>query len=277
MQKEENKTVWNPLVSIIIPALNSEKTIEKCLNSVKNQTYNPIEIIVVDAGSEDKTVEIAKNWGATVIEPNIKNMAKQTNIGAENSNGEYIYRLDSDVVLSKSVVEECVLKCELGNCEAVSTYWGPDPSISFWAKIRKFEKDCYKYDSNRNVSRFYKKKVFDEIGGYNENMVYGEDYDIQNRIKNHNYHICFAESEGLHLGEPKTLKEVVSKQYHYGKTIKEFLRENKSKGLVQVSPFRRSFFTNWKKFVKNPFLTVAFLFYEFVYYSSTIVGYLKSY
>jgi glycosyltransferase involved in cell wall biosynthesis len=275
--KSSNKTSRNPLVSIIIPALNSEKTIEKCLNGVKNQTYNNVEIIVVDAGSDDDTVEIVNKLGAGVIDANVKNMAKQTNIGAYHANGEYIYRLDSDVVLSSNVVEECVRKCEIGNCEAVSTYWGPDPSISFWAKIRKFEKDCYKYDSNRNVSRFYKKTVFDEIGGYDENMVYGEDYDIQNRIKNRNYKICIAKSEGLHLGEPKTLKEVISKQYHYGKTIKEFLKANKSQGLVQVSPFRKSFLNNWKKFVRNPFLTVAFLFYEFVYYSSTVAGYLKSY
>jgi len=274
--KSRNKNSRNPLVSIVIPALNSEKTIEKCLTGVNDQTYENIEVILVDAGSEDQTVKMANQMGAKVINANIRNMAKQTNIGAKYSNGEYIYRLDSDVVLSRNVVEECVRKCEIENCEAVSTYWGPDPEISFWAKIRKFEKDCYKYDSNRNVSRFYKKTVFDEIDGYNENMVYGEDYDIQNRIKERDYKICFAKSEGLHLGEPKTLKEVIFKQYHYGKTIKEFLKANKSQGLVQVSPFRKSFFINWKKFVKNPFLSLAFLFYECVYYSSTIAGYLKS-
>jgi Glycosyltransferases, probably involved in cell wall biogenesis len=273
MRKE--KISSGPLVSIIVPTLNSEKTIEKCLTGIKNQTYHNIEIIVVDAGSDDMTVEIANQGNVNVIDANIKNVAKQTNIGAKMSKGEYIYRLDSDVVLSSYVVQECVEKCENGDCEAVSTYWGPDPSISFWAKIRKFEKDCYKYDSSRNVSRFYKKKVFDEIGGYNENITFGEDYDIQNRIKIRNYKIGFVEAEGLHLGEPTTLKEVISKQYYYGRTMKAFLKENKSRGLIQVSPIRKSFLINWKKFVKNPFLTLSFLFYEIIYYSSAIAGYLK--
>jgi glycosyltransferase involved in cell wall biosynthesis len=274
MKKE--KFSADPLVSIVIPSLNSEKTIGRCLTGIKNQTYNNIEVIIVDAGSNDRTIEIAKRRDVNVSEGNIKNRSKQTNIGVELSKGEYIYRLDSDVVLSSNVVQECVEKCENCDCDAVSTYWGPDPSISFWAKIRKFEKDCYKYDSSRNVSRFYKKKVFEEIGGCNENMIFGEDYDIQNRIKTRSYKIGFVEAEGLHLGEPRTLKEVISKQYYYGQTMKEFLKENKSRGLVQVSPIRTSFLVNWKKFVKNPFLTLSFLFYEIVYYSSTMAGYLRT-
>ncbi len=274
MKKE--KIFADPMVSIVIPSLNSEKTIEKCLMGIKNQTYSNIEVIIVDAGSNDRTVEIANKWDVNVSEGNIKNRSKQTNIGVEMSKGEYIYRLDSDVVLSSGVVQECVEKCEKDDCDAVSTYWGPDPSISFWAKIRKFEKDCYKYDSSRNVSRFYKKEVFEEIGGCNEDMIFGEDYDIQNRIKTGSYKIGFVEAEGLHLGEPRTLKEVISKQYYYGQTMKAFLKENKSRGLVQVSPLRTSFLVNWKKFVKNPFLTLSFLFYEIVYYSSTMAGYLRT-
>jgi len=262
------------LVSVVIPTLNSEKTIEKCLISVKNQTYPSIEIIVVDGGSNDKTSEIASKYCDKFFDAKIKSRTYQTNFGAEKSRGKYIYRLDSDIVLSNTMVDECVRKCENENYDAVATYWGPDPSISFWSKIRKFEKDCYKYDPNRNVSRFYKKKIFNAVGGYNENLVYGEDYDIQNRIKNHNYTTSFSESEGIHLGEPTSLKEIILEQYYYGKTINEFLKQNKSQGIAQVSPLRMAFFKNWKKFVKNPVMSISFIFYEFIYYSSTLIGYL---
>jgi glycosyltransferase involved in cell wall biosynthesis len=262
------------MVSVVIPTLNSEKTIEKCLKSVKTQTYPSIEIIVVDGGSNDKTPEIANKYCDKFFDVNIKSRTYQTNFGAEKSLGKYIYRLDSDIVLSNTMVAECVFKCENENYDAVATYWGPDPSISFWSKIRKFEKDCYKYDPNRNVSRFYKKSIFDTVGGYNENLVYGEDYDIQNRIINHNYTTGFAESEGIHLGEPTTLKEIIMEQYYYGKTINEFLKQNKSQGIAQVSPLRMAFFENWKKFLKNPLMSLAFIFYEFIYYSSTLLGYL---
>jgi len=45
-----------PLVSVVIPTYNSEKTLKKCLESIKRQTYKNIEIIVVDKFSKDRTV-----------------------------------------------------------------------------------------------------------------------------------------------------------------------------------------------------------------------------
>jgi glycosyltransferase involved in cell wall biosynthesis len=49
----------NLLVSVIIPTYNSSRTLEKCLESIKNQSYKNIEIIVVDNNSKDNTKEIA--------------------------------------------------------------------------------------------------------------------------------------------------------------------------------------------------------------------------
>jgi probable beta-1,3-galactosyltransferase len=56
----------NPLVSVIIPTYNSSRTLEKCLKSIKNQTYKNIEIIVVDNNSIDNTKEIAKKYTGKV-------------------------------------------------------------------------------------------------------------------------------------------------------------------------------------------------------------------
>ena len=266
-----------PLVSIIIPTYNSEKTIGKCLKGIIDQEYKNIETIVVDCGSKDKTLEIAAAFSAKILKINIPSMTKQTNIGALNSNGKYIYRLDSDVIVSNQLIIECVAKCETDGFDAVATYWSPDSSVSFWAKVRKFEKDCYKYDLSRVVARFFVKKVFKRIGGYTEDIVAGEDYDIQNRLILNGYKICTAEAEGLHLGEPRSIKEIVRKQYFYGKTIKNFLAKNGTVGIIQVSPFRISLIRNWRKFLSNPLLAMGFIFYEFVVYTSTAIGYIASY
>ena len=56
------------MVSVVIPTYNSERTLEKCLKSIVDQTYKNIEIIIVDKFSEDKTVEIAKSYGARIIQ-----------------------------------------------------------------------------------------------------------------------------------------------------------------------------------------------------------------
>ena len=51
-----------PLVSVIIPTYNSEKTLPLCLESIKRQTYKNIEVIIVDNFSVDRTVDIAKRY-----------------------------------------------------------------------------------------------------------------------------------------------------------------------------------------------------------------------
>ncbi|PJA94745.1 hypothetical protein CO130_02855, partial [Candidatus Jorgensenbacteria bacterium CG_4_9_14_3_um_filter_38_10] len=89
----------NPLVSIIIPAYNAEKYIQRALESALAQTYKDIEIIVIDDGSTDKTAEIIK----TYQDPRIiyffqKNQGQgpARNNGIKKSQGEYITFLDAD-------------------------------------------------------------------------------------------------------------------------------------------------------------------------------------
>ena len=57
----------SPLVSINIATYNSEKTLGKCLDSVRNQTYKNIEIIFMDSYSKDRALDIAKRYGAKIV------------------------------------------------------------------------------------------------------------------------------------------------------------------------------------------------------------------
>jgi len=55
------------LISINIPTYNSEKTLRKCLETVKSQTYKNMEIIIIDSYSKDKTLGIAKKYDCKII------------------------------------------------------------------------------------------------------------------------------------------------------------------------------------------------------------------
>jgi len=93
---------WKPLVSIIMPAYNSEKTIEESINSVIAQTCKNWELIVVNDCSTDNTKEIIKKLKSNEIRirlfTSVRNngVAKARNFALKKANGKYIAFLDSD-------------------------------------------------------------------------------------------------------------------------------------------------------------------------------------
>jgi glycosyltransferase involved in cell wall biosynthesis len=267
----------NPLVSIVVPTYNSERTLGRCLDSVRNQTYENIELIVVDNGSTDRTVEIAHQLGAKVHILAGTERCKQTNYGAKMAQGKYIYQIGSDFVLDSTIVEEATRKCEDEGYDAVSMFCASDPTISFWAKVRKLEKDCYKDELMYAGARFFRKEVFEAIGGFREDLVAAEDYDLYNRLKKTGYRIGTIKSQELHIGEPKKLRDIVRKQYYYGLTIRGFLKANPTAGVIQLSPIRLPLIRNWRKFARHPLLTMGFIVYYIVQYTSALAGLIMSY
>ncbi len=97
------------LWTVIIPTLNSERTIEICLKSIVEQSIGRenIEILVVDGGSNDKTIEIANFYGCKVLDNPHVQQEYGKYIGLINSIGKYVMFLDSDeVLLNKNSLEE---------------------------------------------------------------------------------------------------------------------------------------------------------------------------
>lgn len=90
-----------PLVSILIAAYNEEKYIQRCVESVLNQTYTNLEIIIVNDGSEDSTYEICnrlsqKDSRIKLINQENRGISMARKCGLENSTGDYIQFVDSD-------------------------------------------------------------------------------------------------------------------------------------------------------------------------------------
>ncbi len=93
--------IVKPSISIIIPTLNEEKNIEKCLRSIFNQVYpkNRIEALIVDDDSIDRTVEIARKYPVRILRNGHKHGEIGKMIGFRAAKGEYCMYLDADIEL----------------------------------------------------------------------------------------------------------------------------------------------------------------------------------
>lgn len=100
----------NLLISIIVPVYNVEKYLEKCLNSIINQTYKNIEIICIDDGSPDNSIYILNRFAKKdkrikIIRQKNQGLSAARNIGINNATGKYIIFVDSDDWLELNTLE----------------------------------------------------------------------------------------------------------------------------------------------------------------------------
>lgn len=266
------KDNFTPLVSVIVPTKNSTEFLRRCLDSVINQSYKNIEIILVDNNSTDQTKEIAREYTEHVYNHGPERSA-QVNFGVDKARGEYVYKIDSDFVLDPEVVSQCVKKAAEGY-DAVVVHNSPDVSVSWPARVRKFEVDMYKYDITYSSARFVKKDVYLAIGGFNSKITAGEDYDFQNKLNRAGYKTGFIDAEALHLGEPKNMWRHLRKYYDYGKDFVNYHEHNKSESKTQLSFIRPVYVKNWKKFLKQPFMAAQFIIYSILKFGFGGLGYM---
>ena len=99
------------LISIIMPVYNTEKYIEKSIESVLNQTYKKIELIIIDDGSRDKSPEICDSYAKLderirVFHIQNNGVSNARNLGVKNARGKYIMFIDSDDTMKNNMVEK---------------------------------------------------------------------------------------------------------------------------------------------------------------------------
>lgn len=115
----------NPLISVIIPAYNAERTIDRCLTSICNQSYSALEIIVVNDGSKDGTLEKLWQWKAKdsrilVFDQENRGLAGARNTGMDHANGQYIAFVDADDEVGPLLYEKLIAAAQAQNADIVS-------------------------------------------------------------------------------------------------------------------------------------------------------------
>lgn len=246
-------------VAVIIPTLNEEKFIARCLDSVIEQSYpfRDMDVMVVDGGSNDRTREIVEEYGRKYINirfihnpGRIQSIA--FNIGVENSDAPYIVRLDAHALYKPYYIEGCIKGLEgdskRGN---VGGQWDIQPqNDSLWAitnailNYSKFGIGGASYrigakagDVDTVPFGSFPRTMIEKIGGMRDDLPRGEDNEFNSRIKRAGYSIYFDPAiECIYYARP-TLKASCRQMYANGESIGHlFYVDRDSIGLRHLIP-----------------------------------------
>lgn len=252
-------------VSIVIPTKNSDMFLENAFKSIKSQTYKDIEVIIVDGQSTDKTLQLAKKYNALVYQLKV-DVPKGTfdapyrrNYGVKKSKGDYVYYLDADMELEKNVVKEAVGACIKGGYDAViipENSFGSGP----WAKAKNLERMCYWGDDSVEAPRFFKKKVWHEVGGLDVGLGGGgDDWDLYQKLLDLNKRIGRTHSMVNHNEGHLKIKKLMKKRFMYGRDSARYISKRPKQGLISYFPIRPAYIRNWKLFMTRPKDTCSFI------------------
>lgn len=249
------------LVSVIIPTKNSSKTIAKCLQSIKNQTYSNVEILIVDALSSDGTKEISLQHGAQVITLDGER-TKAKNYGTLKSRGEFVFFVDSDMVLEPNVVKECVEAFSYNGAAGVII---PERSIGpgFWIKVRDFERGLYR-NSKIESARFFLKKYVVEARGFDEDVIFFEESTLPQKLELLGLRVDFRITSSIfHIEDGFQMIKWLRKKRYYYRTAKEYACKYEKYADSQLSVlYRVRTFTShgkWKTVVRHPVLAIGLI------------------
>jgi glycosyltransferase involved in cell wall biosynthesis len=185
-------------ISVVIPAHNEERFIEKAIRSVHDQTLKVSELIIVADDCTDRTTEIAEKLGATVLNHSRRNMSAGLNIGVKKASQPWIAFLDGDDYWHKEKIEyqwkaiadfpaAALVFCDLSmvlNNKIVSNT--PSTTQERWRHLETVERkgrSCFvkQVDGNFLLNFFIatptvvlRREVFSEIGSFDESLLFGQ-------------------------------------------------------------------------------------------------------
>ncbi|NES24778.1 MAG: glycosyltransferase [Symploca sp. SIO3E6] len=183
-----------PLISIIIPVYNGEKTIRETIESVYNQTFSDWELIVINDGSQDSTLEIL----SSISEPRLKifsypngGQAISRNRGISQAKGEYISFLDADDLWTPDKLATQLRALQENPQAAVAYSWSDfiDESSKF---LRPSGHVTVNGDALANLllvnfldngsNPLIRRQALDEVGGFEASLTPAEDWDLYLRL-----------------------------------------------------------------------------------------------
>jgi glycosyltransferase involved in cell wall biosynthesis len=184
------RKVSRPLVSVIIPAFNSERFLGEALASVSAQTYAPLETIVVDDGSSDGTAAVARaHPEVSLIEQENSGPSAARNRGFHASRGEFVAFHDADDLMTPDklavqvghMLEHPGVGCVLAEQELIVE---EGAELPFWVEGSKIETvmpprppELEDEPMVHPMSMVARRETFERVGNFDESMRAAEDFD----------------------------------------------------------------------------------------------------
>lgn len=193
----------NKLVSIVTPVYNGEEFIEKCIQSVLNQTYKNIEHIIVDGGSTDNTLNIINKYknkyNMRYISEKDNGMYDAINKGFMMAKGDIYAWLNSDDMYMPwaiEVIEKVMTKADINWCTCIPAYWNINSILTSTSLViniysrRLLKKGYYNgktFGFVQQESTFWTKKLWDISGGIDTKYKLAGDYYLWKKFSEYDY------------------------------------------------------------------------------------------
>jgi len=265
-----------PLISVVVPSYNAEKTLGKNINSLLNQSYKNVEIIVVDDGSLDKTLKVAfgfrkKSKRVKIISISHSGSARARNIGIKKSKGKYIVFISSDIWVKPSFIKSLIsLLVNNPGISGVDCYFGIDKAYSytFIEFLLALERVGAVYAMNKGneddskAAIFFKKKSIGQTK-FDEKLSFGEEFNFCKKLKDKNCKFIISKNTRVYHHEDKNIVSFVKHCWKYGKWKSETYRNISDIKLLTSDIF---YFVTFFSLVFSIFFK-SLLFFLFLFFS----------
>jgi succinoglycan biosynthesis protein ExoA len=236
-------------ISVVIPCYNEARFIGKALNNLADQyDHKFYEIIVVDGMSDDKTREVITQFKEShpglsirIVDNPARNIPKALNLGIAAARGDIILRMDAHAVPSHGYVRRCVDLVRKNNdsvigspcivCPGAETLMARAIAIAVShpfgigdAKYRLKSGKATQEPVDTVAFGSFTKGLWQELGGFNEDLLTNEDYDFNYRVRARGGVVLLDRAEHCDYFARSTLFELASQYFRYGQWKARMLR-----------------------------------------------------
>jgi len=250
-------------LSVVIPTKNEAANIGNCLAAFSS-FRDCVETIVVDNSSPDRTREIAAEMGARVFTQGPERCA-QRNRGWREASCDWVLFLDADMTLPEATLAEIDEKIVSGTADA---YFIPEvrDGVGLRAKARNFERGFYDGTCVDGL-RLIKREWLERIGGYDENLVACEDWDLDRRLIAAGAKTEVLKHNLVHHEALVPLKKLLSKKAYYSGSVGRYRAKwNEDAVIKKQFGFGYRYFGvfvengKWRRLLRHPVLAFVMMF-----------------